>query len=209
MTRIILSSMALLVLTACGTTTRTPNYECSLNAYDRAKCASMGDTYDASQAMARGGHTKVQSVFDPRVQGRGAAAEGSGAVTELSAFPEPGNTGAPVFQQPKVMRVWVGPYVDADGNLRSGEYTYFSTPGHWNYGTLKKAGAASGVFEPSRPGNLGFKAVVAPPAPPAARPARPPEPAAAGGGSQGSTPAPSGAPTTTTGITQPYQRLSN
>src|SRR5690606_17618151 len=73
-----------------------------------------------------------------------------------SHYPDAAQQGMPVFQQPKVMRVWLAPYVDADGNLRSGEYTYFATPGAWNYGSLQTPGQASGVYEPSRPDQLGF-----------------------------------------------------
>ncbi|MCC5609599.1 TraV family lipoprotein [Nostoc sp. CHAB 5834] len=125
---------------------------------------------------------------------------------ESSNYPEPSQQGRPVFQQPKVMRVWVAPYVDADGNLRSGEYTYFNTPGKWNYGDMKKPGAASGAFEPGRPSNLGFNPVVkAPPeakAPP--KPAEQPAPAPAATSSANTKPSDASA----LAITQPYQRLN-
>jgi conjugal transfer pilus assembly protein TraV len=127
---------------------------------------------------------------------------------QVSNYPEAGTNGMPVFQQPQVMRVWVAPYVDANGNLRSGEYTYFSTPGKWNYGDLKKSGSASGIFEPGRADRLGFNPVVASPA--AGAPARPAEPTRAAGGPGAVPNIPVGTPTdSTTSITQPYQRLSN
>jgi hypothetical protein len=88
------------------------------------------------------------------------------------SYVEP-DVGQPVFRQPRVHRVWIAPYVDADGNLRSGEYTYFATPGEWTYGTLHEPGAASAstLFAPQRPDHLGFTAVEpgkasSPPAPP-------------------------------------------
>ncbi|KWU17818.1 hypothetical protein AS149_13945 [Burkholderia cenocepacia] len=123
----------------------------------------------------------------------------------------------PVFKQPKVMRVWVAPYVDADGNLRSGEYAYFATPGEWNYGSLNKPGAASGMFQPTRPGQLGFNPTdkragqasqgsanpAKPPEAPPAQEFKPTIPAAANGSTG------TAAPATQGGITQPYQRLSN
>jgi conjugal transfer pilus assembly protein TraV len=105
----------------------------------------------------------------------------------------------PVFQQPKVVRVWIAPFVDANGNLHSGEYQYFSTPGHWNYGSLKAPGQASGMFQPSMPGDYGFNPVTktettnAPPAPPINAPANQTV-KAAGSEEPG-------------GITQPYQKL--
>lgn len=197
------------VLSACSSTPRTPTYECPLHSVERAKCASVKESLEASRRMAgSGGTASVQSVFDPRAAA-GAQDDAQPVVGQLSGYPAPTTTGAPVFQQPKVMRVWIAPYVDADGNLRSGEYAYFSTPGSWNYGTLKKPGAASGIMGPAKPSDLGFTPVL-----PASRtttgtPQRPPEPSDNASGS----PSPQGQPrpqatTTSQGITQPYQRLN-
>jgi type IV conjugative transfer system lipoprotein TraV len=208
--------LALAVLTAtlagCNSAPRTPDYECPLG-YDAGakdipppKCASVDQAYQATRSMDRTNAPQVQSVFDRRVQANGSAAPAKPFFQgQTSGYPEPGQIGMPVFQQPKVMRAWVAPYVDATGNLRSGEYTYFSTPGQWNYGDTRKPGAASGIFEPSKPSNLGFTPVTSPSAagrqaPVAAAPARPPEPAGA------SAAAPRAA-TSTDSITQPYQRL--
>lgn len=160
-------------------------------------CSTMQDVYSAAKA-AEGRKLHGESVFmntataqqDPRPYFRG----------ELSNYPDAGAQGMPVFKQPKVHRVWVAPYVDADGNLRSGEYAYFNTPGEWNYGTMKKAGEAAGMFTPARPGsNLGFN--------PVQQPAKVTT-------TQGTPPMPSGQqpgkPSTTTvnGVTQPQMRLN-
>jgi len=210
------------LLSACSSAPRTPDYECALDDVKNAKCASMEDTYRASRSMNRGEHGRVQSVFDGRVQADSANAARSAPMFtgQPSNYPEPGQAGAPVFQQPKVMRVWVAPYVDADGNLRSGEYTYFSTPGQWNYGTMNKPGAAAGIFEPAKPGNLGFNPVIeqqrkagsASNTSNTSRPSAPPEAQAAARSAQaqGSSSQPAAPATDTSGtITQPYQRLSN
>jgi hypothetical protein len=81
-------------------------------------------------------------------------------------YMEPGEVGRPVFNQPTVHRVWIAPYIDADGNLRSGEYTYFNTPGEWNYGTTTTQGSASAstMFAPIKPkdNSLGFTPSVKP-----------------------------------------------
>lgn len=200
------------LLSACSSAPRKPDYECPLDDVAAAKCASVQDAYSASRTMRKPENAnRVQSVFDPRVQSKGEQAQAQRPVFtgQATHFPEPHQNGLPVFQQPEVMRVWVAPYVDGDGNMRSGEYTYFNTPGRWNYGDLKKPGAASGIFEPGRPENLGFNPVVQPNKAPAAnQPARPAEPARANvppiaqGAIQGA-PADS-----TSAITQPYQRLS-
>jgi type IV conjugative transfer system lipoprotein TraV len=197
----LLTLAAAAALTACSSTPRTPDYACPLDEVAGAKCASVEQAYDASRTMSKGDNTRVQSVFDRRVQQPAADSKPFFAGKD-SGYPEPGQTGMPVYNQPKVMRPWVAPYVDADGNLRSGEYTYFTTPGSWNYGELRKPGASSDIFAPAKSTNLGFtpgETVKAPPAPkvnsnvsalPAIATPNYNAPSAAGGS-----------------ITQPYQRL--
>lgn len=220
--RCALLPLVALVLSGCSvmSSQRTPDYECSLHDVTRAKCASMADSYKASKQMGRSDASSVQSVFE----GSGAAVAGQGAPmlsNTPSNFPEPGQTGAPVFQQPKVMRAWVAPYVDADGNLRSGEYVYFSTPGQWNYGTMKSPGAAgAAMFEPSKASSLGFtpdlqttsgSRVPQPMGQGSGTPAKPPEAAqsAAQGAMQANSPQATRATDTVGAVTQPYQRLAN
>lgn len=140
----------------------TVKYDCELKTEVQAKCASMQDAY----RVANGPQAQVknrQSVFEGQTSQTQAAAGDTGARPyfkgEESGFPEPGERGMPVFKQPKVHRVWVAPYVDSDGNLRSGEYAYFSTPGEWNYGTTRRAGEASGIFGPAKQDAYGFAPV--------------------------------------------------
>lgn len=143
-----------LALSACS----TPGYRCPVGGENRAngECASVEKTYETAKAAERAG-AKGLTVFDPKVA---AEIEKSKNVPVLpgaaSAYPETPVNGMPVFEQPRVYRVWIPPYVDAEGNLRSGEYSYFSTPGRWNYGTMKKEGAGSSVMEPTKPNSLGF-----------------------------------------------------
>lgn len=190
-------------LAACSSAPRKPDYECPLDDVAAAKCSTVEQAYSASRTMKNGENRRIQSVFDRRVQQpSAAAAEGRPFFNgQPSNYPEPGQTGMPVFQQPKVMRAWVAPYVDADGNLRSGEYTYFATPGQWNYGEMKKPGSASGMFEPARPDKLGFNPVA-----PVGTAKAPPKPAeGATAAAPGSAPRAAQDPVST--ITQPYQRL--
>lgn len=205
-------ALSAIALAGCSTGPRTPDYQCPLESVQAAKCASMQDAYKASRQSS--GQPQRQSVFDKRNDNMGGENAQPYFQGQASNYPEPGQQGMAVFSQPKVMRVWTAPYVDADGNLRSGEYTYFSTPGKWNYGDMKKPGAASGIFEPARPGNLGFNPVVQQPksagnggATTNAAPPKPAEPANNTGGV--GQPAAANAPAdSTTSITQPYQRLA-
>lgn len=208
MKNVALILVAAAALAACSSAPRKPDYQCPIEDVEAAKCASVQEAFAASNSMQGQGQPRVQSVFDSRVQGaRPAAASEASPVFagQLSEHPAPSTNGDPVFQQPEVKRVWVRPYVDSDGNLRTGEYVYFSTPGKWSYGDLRKPGAAAkatGMFGPARQDKLGFNPVVEPPK----AASKPPAPAEAA-----ATPSASAkpAPTTTGGITQPFQRLTN
>lgn len=196
-------SLAGLVLSGCSTV----KYDCELKDIPAAKCASMDESYRTS-ATTPGPITKNrQSVFErsgmqvsaPTDRGMSDKPFFKG---EDSGFPEAGERGMPVFRQPEVHRVWVAPYVDGDGNLRTGEYTYFSTPGQWNYGTTTRPGEGSAIFGPGRPGQLGFTPVVTPKAPPAAPPSN------QSGSLQSANKAVQATPTDRVDdITQPMQRI--
>lgn len=200
-------------LSACS----TPGYRCPVGDENRAngECSSIEKTYQTARAAERAGANGM-TVFDPSVA---AEIEKSKNVPVLpgaaSAYPETPVNGMPVFEQPRVYRVWVPPYVDAEGNLRSGEYSYFSTPGRWNYGTLKREGSGSSLMEPTKPNSLGFTPeVVQPKATQGVR---------SSSGQKSAKDAPSNeqpesapvqqqtqpsASTNVNGITQPYQRLN-
>lgn len=185
------------LLAACST---APTYDCPLVGAGAGKCASTERAYAQAQSIPPGTVGNAQSVFQVATPAVGAQPVAPPVIGALARTPGPGQTGMPVFQQPKVMRVWIAPYVDADGNLHSGEYTYFSTPGRWNYGTMKQPGdASSGMFEPAKPGDYGFNPVDnlatagAPPPPPVVVPANAPQ-----------EPPKIAAP----GVTQPYQKLT-
>jgi conjugal transfer pilus assembly protein TraV len=185
-------------LSGCGSVP----YDCPLKPQPDAKCASMQDAYGAANKSASAMETSRQSVFDrsSKTATVDQAQNRPFFRGEDSGYPEAGERGMPVFKQPEVHRVWVAPYVDSDGNLRSGEYTYFSTPGKWNYGTTKRPGEAAGIFGPQRPGNLGFVPVM--PAPKSERPAAPPSSATA------NTARSATAPESVDNITQPAQRIT-
>jgi len=188
------------VMSGCA----SPGYECDLKPNPQGECASMDQAYTAANKVQKS-NSKRQSVFDNPAEAAKAAREESDKPFfngTASAYPDTPENGMPVYKQPKVVRVWTKPFVDADGNLRSGEYTYFATPGEWNYGTLHKNGDGAGIFAPARPGNLGFNPVTAkaksgPSAPPAG-------PSAAAPSIQSATPKAS----TVEGVTQPAQRFA-
>ncbi|MDO8416291.1 MAG: type IV conjugative transfer system lipoprotein TraV [Agitococcus sp.] len=203
MKSIILVITTSLALSACALIPSAPEYECKLTEVQGAKCASMDDSYRAARSMSKGDNLKVQSVFDSRVQSKSNVSN-TPVVGQASNFPEPGQTGMPVFQQPRVMRAWVAPYVDAEGNLRTGEYVYFATPGQWNYGSTTRAGTASGIFEPGKPGKAITPSIGEGPRVAATTANAPPRPAETMQDNK-STPVNTADKTS---ITQPYQRLS-
>jgi type IV conjugative transfer system lipoprotein TraV len=201
MTKLLISLGALAVLSGCASFT-SPPYDCELSDAPHAKCASMEQAYAAVKRADPS--VRAQSVFERQV----AKAESDRPFFQgrEAEMPQVGQQGTPVYSQPKVHRVWVAPYVDADGNLRTGEYTYFNTAGKWNYGTTRTPGAASGVFGPAKPDNLGFTPAVAADkaqAGASAKPAAPPAPASP------ASPAVTPAKPADNGITQPYQKLGD
>jgi type IV conjugative transfer system lipoprotein TraV len=149
MNRVLIVAAVLLTLSACAS---NKPYACKLN--EQGRCNTMQEVYDAARKAPR--NTARQHVMETQYF----AQQAQGVPHNPNAHMEPGETGQPIFKQPRVYRVWLAPYVDADGNLRSGEYTYFSTPGEWAYGTTREAGAASGAtFGPQHPDNVGFTPV--------------------------------------------------
>lgn len=153
-TRLILL-LAPLALAGCAI---TPHHRCRLGVYN-PECHSMQDVYNkAIRAPADVSDMQQVMKADPsHPLPRGAVPAPVG--NNGSGYTDPGKVGEPVFQEPQVHRVWIAPYVDADGNLRSGEYTYFSTPGAWAYGSLRSPGdaSASTMFAPTKSNALGFK----------------------------------------------------
>jgi len=145
------------VLSGCS----TPGYECELKVNETGKCASMTEAYKAANTTI-GSNVKRESVFESSGdQHTSKPTSPSYFEGTVSSFPDQNENGMPVFKQPEVHRVWVAPYVDADGNLRTGEYTYFTTPGEWNYGTTKRTGQASGIFGPAKLGSQGNQGFIA------------------------------------------------
>lgn len=137
-------------------------------------CRSVTQVYqDAREASPN-----LSGQWVPKAPASSAAAAGPdwSAPTEYS---EPGQVGEPIFREPHVYRVWIAPFVDADGNMHSGQYVYFSTPGEWLYGGLERSGEATpGLFGPLPPGEpfAGHRKTVTRLSVPAGRP---PEPSSA------------------------------
>ena len=202
MNKLVVSSalLAATVLAGCA----SPGYECALTPNEAGKCASVQDAYVAANRTL-GSKAKRESVFDMSRRDMSSQPTGQYFNSNSNGLPDTPENGMPVFKQPEVHRVWVAPYVDADGNLRSGEYTYFTTPGEWNYGSLHRPGQASGIFGPARPGDVGFPTSTAEqkkPAPGAPTQAPPQPEASKSNPQQIATPQPANA-----GITQPAQRF--
>lgn len=245
---ILISAASLVALSGCASTSGSTFNSEGCTPVDQYGCASMQEAYYAARSADPKKLTEVRNVFDVRayaditpggVVAKGSASQGSTAVLDQpvvgGGLPYPdqkGTGGMPVFKQPQVLRVFVKPYVDADGNLRSGEQVFTATPGEWAYGTMKKPGSGAAVtlskganFGPADGRVLGFTPQVGSTATITSKTTvvqgTPPAPAATVATVPTATPLanPNATTTTTTkqqtvvnneaGITQPYQRLSN
>ena len=111
-------------------------------------CQSMAQVYNDAREV----NPDAGGQWVPKAPAQSAAAVGPNW-SQPAGYAEPGQVGEPIFREPRVYRVWIAPFVDANGNMHSGQYVYFSTPGEWSYGGLQDAGAASpGMYGPLPPG---------------------------------------------------------
>ena len=166
-TVLLLTSLPVLLI-GCAS---TPPHTCQMGVYN-PDCHTMDQVYETARHSPAKATTVAQIMSPDPAHPVKPAKPPAPVGNHGGAYAEPGEVGQPVFQQPRVMRVWIAPYVDADGNLRSGEYTYFNTPGAWNYGSTRTpgTGSASTLFAPLKPGTagtLGFTPKVASPSQPA------------------------------------------
>ncbi len=143
-----------LVLGGCAS---EPVDHCRLGKHEPG-CYSMEQVYNKA-VHTPGNVTSIQEIMRKNPAQPAPPPALPAPVGYNSGYADPGVVGEPVFRQPRVYRVWIAPYVDADGNLRSGEYAYFSTPGQWSYGSLRTPGSASAgtMFAPAKSNVLGFR----------------------------------------------------
>lgn len=163
MKRTLLACGAALVLSGCGSF--DVKHSCPLQ--DSGGCMSLTENYRQAKRVQNGMQTSKESIH--QVGSEGYQGPPSGAYPHIpgwqppshqetfQGFTPPGERGQPVYSQPRVHRSWAAPWVDANGRLHSGEYVYFTTPGRWEYGTLRAPGAAgAAMMGPVKPGSLGF-----------------------------------------------------
>ena len=172
--KFLLGLVPALLLTACS----TPGYDCKRG----EACAPVHSTYQDA--------VRAQGSWRPEwdVRGKSFTKKKPGFFAGLYHDVFGGNhkrpkpirvsigagqpqVAAPVYQPPQPWRVWLGPWVGSNGDLHSGEYVWFTTPGHWFYDgkvwpltTGSGEGGvhigdryvSDGVLAPVPPTNLGF-----------------------------------------------------
>lgn len=141
--------LAAATLSGCAS---TPGHGCPLD--HGLGCHSLPQAYAAAVANQGG----QQSVFS-KGKGHDTAARPSPSpfAQPSSGYPQAGPGGTPVWTPGQVYRAWTAPWTDAAGYLHSGGYVYFTTPGHWSYGSLQASGPGSGILQPIAPSQLGFR----------------------------------------------------
>lgn len=141
------------LLSGCASLDK-PRHTCPLDAAGNVTCNDMETAYKAAQ---RNGGNRF-SVFGDAMPAESTGNEvvaADGRVV-FTGYPGAEDRGRPVYQPATVWRLWTAPWTDASGVMHGGEYNYFTTPGHWNYGTLTAPGEGAGVLGPVHPKDLGF-----------------------------------------------------
>jgi conjugal transfer pilus assembly protein TraV len=62
------------------------------------------------------------------------------ATAYRTAHPAPPSSGAPIRSAPRVLRIWIAPYEDSDGDLRDQSHIYVTVdPGGWEIAHTRRA----------------------------------------------------------------------
>ena len=102
---------------------------------DGVTCMSVTGVYATSRANALPG--QQPAAADRGSDSRSASAPSQATAREYAAAPSVArasapSTGAPLRSAPRVLRIWVAPYEDSDGDLRDQSHIYVTVdPGAW------------------------------------------------------------------------------
>ncbi len=146
-------SAVLLVSAALSGCATTPGHSCPLD--HGFGCHSVQQAYSAA-VNDRGTQQYVFNRPGAHPAAAPVASPSPFAQPSSAGYPQGGPGGTPVWTPGQVYRAWTAPWTDAEGYLHSGGYVYFTTPGHWSYGTLHATGPGAGVLHPIAPSELGF-----------------------------------------------------
>jgi len=137
--KLLVAGLALLVLGGC----MSIPHECPLG----EECVGVADVYEA--AIANEGTQDSVLNTDTRAKSSSDPEAVKDVIEQWRPYSGGSLTDKPVYQPPKPIRIWVAPWRGDDGILRSGEYLYVTSPGHWHYGDLRSEGAGAGILRPS------------------------------------------------------------
>lgn len=145
----------LLLISGCA----TPPHSCPIDLSGNRNCSPMSKVYKAALENKKTEETLIDSknvvstVNDQKVR----------AVKKNQLANNFINEEKPVFQQPRIYRLWVAPWQDEYDFMHSGEYIYFKEDGYWNYGNKKpgksKQGVIKNIFEPIDTSKPSFKVI--------------------------------------------------
>lgn len=142
--------LATAALSGCAT---TPGHGCPLD--HGFGCHSLPEAYQAA-VRNQGNQQYVYNRTSKQANTAPAVGPSPFAPESAPGYPQAGPGGTPVWTPGQVYRAWTAPWTDAEGYLHSGGYVYFTTPGHWSYGSLRATGPGAGVLHPIAPSELGF-----------------------------------------------------
>ncbi len=114
---------------------------------DGVTCLSVTEVYgeslrNALPAQQPGSRTPEKSPGAKPTPSRGAPPPSGQAAASpyRAAQPAPPSSGAPIRSAPRILRIWVAPYEDSDGDLRDQSHMYVTVdPGGWEIAHTRRA----------------------------------------------------------------------
>lgn len=163
----VLATLAgVLTLSACTSV----GYRCPLDPSKRpdspTACAGMHEAMAGARSNA-GGRTSVfvddqGRIVPPELMSGATATPLAGSLTAGGAGRYNPPSGQPVFNNPTVFQAWSSSFIDANGNLHDGRTSWFTTPGHWNEGTVNAPSpVGQNIMRPVNPNDVPAGPIVA------------------------------------------------
>jgi conjugal transfer pilus assembly protein TraV len=125
--RLLVTGLAAASLAGCSASGLDAKTSFACKAPDGVTCLSVSGVYDASRRQGLPGQRPAASPPVPPAVAAAPAPRTAPPVNEAirpAARPAPSSSGMPLRTAPRVLRIWIAPYEDSDGDLRDQSHLY-------------------------------------------------------------------------------------